>query len=99
MMSAYSARGSGSHDANSSSERFSAPLPYLTSFPASPRSIALCSRAALTATGEREGSYCLSSTAAPATCGVAIEVPDQQAYPPGIEEQMSLPGAATSGLM
>ena len=41
--------------------------------------------------------YCFIIAVAPATCGLAIEVPLILAYPPLTEEYIPSPGAAISG--
>ena len=59
------------------------------------RSAAACS-ARLTAAGPAPGAACSSSAAAPATCGVAIEVPDMVASPVSLAyeaDTIAAPGA------
>ncbi len=75
------------------------PAPNSLSLPAGPRSTAVCCRIDLISSGASPGSAESISATAPATCGVAIDVPDICAYP----EQRALlivasPGADTSGL-
>ncbi len=56
---------------------------------------------ALTSAGAQPGWACLTRAAMPATCGVAIEVPDLMLAPtrrPDATDAMPVPGAATSGL-
>ena len=70
--------------------------------------VAVASSAWRTWVGVRAGRACLSTAAAPAMCGEAIEVPDAVVFSPGghgpttvpVEsqvEEMSTPGAVTSG--
>ena len=56
----------------------------------------------LTWTGVQPGWSCSSSAAAPATCGVAIDVPSktakrEESVPGSVEERIWPPGAARSG--
>ncbi|OEJ34324.1 hypothetical protein BGK67_25955 [Streptomyces subrutilus] len=60
-------------------------------------------RAALTCCEVHSGWRCLTMAAAPATCGVAMEVPDMPWYaytprPPAAAAEIPTPGAAISGL-
>ena len=60
-------------------------------------------RAALSCCPVQVGCACLTMAAAPATCGVAIDVPDMAAYalsprPPARAAEMPTPGAEISGL-
>ncbi len=67
---------------------------------------ALCAeetRAALICWAVHSGRRCFSTAAAPATCGVAIDVPDMERYaseprPPADAAEIATPGAAISGL-
>src|SRR4051794_36239521 len=64
--------------------------------PASPRSVAVLRNFSFIAAGVIPGNRCFNSAAAPATCGVAMLVPDFIPYtPPGIVELIFTPGATT----
>ncbi len=54
--------------------------------------------AALISAGDHSGWRWRSSAAPPATCGDAMLVPEIDAQPPGTEDRIPTPGAATSGL-
>lgn len=49
------------------------------------------------AAGDQSGCRAFSSTMMPATCGVAIDVPEKSAYESFLAAKMLAPGAATSG--
>src|SRR4029077_20554901 len=53
-------------------------------------------RASLTSRGVNAGRVALRSAIAPVTWGAAIDVPDMYANPPGMIDQMHLPGAIRS---
>src|SRR5690554_6394089 len=61
--------------------------------------VALFTMAVWTCAGEAPGLVCRYRAAAPATCGVAIEVPDRVAvavFDDGLADRMLTPGAWTS---
>src|SRR4051794_4160735 len=87
----------GASDYDSAFCRFTRPKPKLGSRPAAPLSSTDASSLERTCAAVKPGFLPQISAATPATCGVAIDVPENETYPPPrLVERMFTPGAAIS---